>query len=135
MLRETRHPKPSLRVVPVPGKGRGVVAVRRFLRGELLDAAPVVVIPGRQWKLIEPSVVGRFCFGWDDVTGSVAVALSRMSLLNHSYTPNVVSEKHVHRRLLMFVTLRDIEPGEELTLNYNGDPQSREPVRFAVKEA
>ena len=126
MLRETRHPKPSLTVVPVPGKGRGVVAARRFLCGELVDAAPVVVIPGRQWKLIEHSVVGRFCFGWDDVTDSVAVALSRMSLLNHSYTPNVVSEKHVHGRLIILVTLRDIEPGEELTLNYNGDPQSRD---------
>ena len=41
MLRATRHSEPSLGVVPVPGKGRGVVAARRFLRGELVDATPV----------------------------------------------------------------------------------------------
>lgn len=119
----------------VRGKGRGVVAGRRFRRGDLVDAAPVVVIPAREWELIQQTVVGRFCFGWDDATGSVAVALSRMSLLNHSYTPNVVSEKHLRSRLIAFIGLRDIEIGEELTLNYNGDPGSREPLDFVVEEA
>lgn len=117
------------------GKGRGVVAGRCFRRGEVIDAAPVVVIPAREWELVQGTVVGRFCFGWDDATGSVAVALSRTSLLNHSYTPNVVSEKHLRSRLIVFMSLRDIETGEELTLNYNGAPGSREVVDFTVKDA
>lgn len=132
MLDQRGHGKPSLDVVPVRGKGRGLVAGRRFVRGEVVDAAPVVVIPAREWELIQSTVVGRFCFGWNDDTGSVAVALSRVSLLNHSYTPNVAAEKHLRRRVIVFVALRDIEPGEELTLNYNGDPRSRASVGFAV---
>jgi hypothetical protein len=129
---ERRREKPALEVVPVPGKGRGLVAGRRFVCGEVVDAAPVVVIPAREWELIQTTVVGRFCFAWNDGTGSVAVALSRASFLNHSYTPNVASEKHLRRREIVFVALRDIEPGEELTLNYSGDPGSRASVGFAV---
>lgn len=125
--------KPSLEVVPVPGKGRGLVAGRRFGCGEVVETAPVLVVPAREWELVRSTVVGRFCFGWNDDTGSVALALGRVSLLNHSYTPNVVSEKHLRRRLIVFVALRDIEPGEELTLNYNGDPGSRASVGFTVR--
>ncbi len=127
-------PHPSLRVVRVPGKGRGVVAGRRFSRGEVVDAAPVVVLPAAQWAVLEETEMCRFCFVWDDDKGSVAVALGRGSLFNHSYRPNVTPEKKVRSKVMVFVALRDIDPGEELTINYNGDVDSREPVGFEVKE-
>lgn len=124
----------SLRVVRVPGKGRGVLAGRRFHRGEVVDSAPVVVIPAKQWPLVERTVLGRFCFEWDDAKGSVAVAFGRASMFNHSYAPNVASERRFASRLIRFVALREISAGEELTINYAGDPDSREPVGFTVKE-
>ena len=34
-----------------------------------------------------------------------------------------------------FTALRDIEPGEEITVNYNGKPKSRSAVWFEVVEA
>ena len=124
----------ALRVVRVPGKGRGVVAGRRFDAGELVDAAPVVVVPASQWALVQQTTLSRFCFVWDDAKGSVAVALGRGSLFNHSYRPNVTPEKKVRSRMMLFFALRSIEPGEELTINYNGDVDSREPVGFDVTD-
>lgn len=124
----------SLRIVGIPGKGRGVVAGRRLCRGEVVGSAPVIVIPSREWPLVEQTVLSRYCFVWDDVTGSVAVALGRCSLLNHSYVPNVTAERKVRSRLMVFSALRDVEPGEELTLNYNGPADCRDPVGFEVRD-
>lgn len=127
------EPVPSLRVVGVPGKGRGIVAGRCFAAGEVVDEAPVVVVPARQRAAVQETALSDYCFEWDETTGSVAVALGRASLFNHSYTPNVASEKHMHRRLLVFTALRDIAAGEEMTLNYNGDPANRDDVGFEVR--
>ena len=131
----TRLPPEStlLRVVPVPGKGRGVRAGRRFSGGDVVDAAPVVVIPRRQRQLVEQTVLAQFSFAWDDATGSTAVALGRCSLFNHSYEPNVAAEKQVARRMIYFTATRDIDRGEELTLNYHGEANCRDPIWFDVK--
>lgn len=126
-------PNPWLRMVRVPGKGRGVAAGRAFDEGEVVDLAAVVVVPARQRALVERTEVHRFCFSWDDHTGSLAVALGRGSLFNHSYEPNVRSEKRVGTRTIAFVAMRDIRPGEELTINYHGDPDCRDPLWFEVK--
>lgn len=121
-------------MVRVPGKGRGILAGRHFGPGEVVDAAPVILVPAREWPVLQQTVLSDYCFEWDETTGSVAVALGRCSLFNHSYSPNVAAEKQMRRRFITFVALRDISLGEELTLNYNAEPDNREPVGFAVTE-
>ena len=63
----------------------------------------------------------------------VAVALGYGSLYNHSYTPNAhyVDVDQCRKR---FVALRDIEAGEEITINYNAVPDDRSDVGFEVLE-
>ena len=123
----------AMRVVRVPGKGRGVRAGRTLARGEVIESAPVVVLSAHEWELVEQTVLGQFAFGWDEARGSVAIALGQGSFLNHSYAPNVASDKDVPGRCIVFSAVRDIARGEELTINYNGDLDSREPVGFEVK--
>lgn len=94
---------------------------------------PVIVIPGREWRLAEQTVIAKFVFSWDDRTGSMALAIGRVSLLNHSYEPNLAAEKRIASRIIRFTALRDIEPGEELTINYHGDAACRDPLGFEVK--
>lgn len=124
---------PALRVVRVLGKGRGVRAGRTFVPGEVIDSAPVVVLSAQEWELVEQTVLANFAFGWDEAKGSVAIALGRGSFFNHSYAPNVASDKDVRGRRIVFSAVRDISPGEELTINYNGDLDSRAPVGFDVR--
>lgn len=123
----------ALRVVRVPGKGRGVRAGRAIAQGEVIESASVVILSAQEWELVEQTVLGQFAFGWDDDKGSVAIALGQGSFLNHSYEPNVASDKDVAGRCIVFSAVRDIAPGEELTINYNGDLDSREPVGFDVR--
>ena len=124
---------PALRIVRVPGKGRGVRAGRTIARGEVIDSAPVVVLSAQEWELVEQTILGQFAFGWDEAKGSVAIALGQGSFFNHSYAPNVASDKDVRGRRIVFSAVRDIAAGEELTINYNGDLDSREPVGFEVR--
>lgn len=56
------------------------------------------------------------------------------SLYNHSYRPNAKYVRKVSEGVIDFVAVRDIEVGEEITVNYNGYPGDNEPVWFDVVE-
>ena len=134
MAEESNGARPFVRVARIAGKGRGVVADRRLAEGDVIDRAPVIVIPASDWPLIQETVVSRFCFCWRDGADDTAVALGIGSLMNHSYSPNAFSQRRIRERVMEFIALRDIEEGEEITLNYNGDPEGRDPVGFTVRD-
>jgi hypothetical protein len=119
----------SIEVKRIRGKGRGVFARRLIRRGELIEKVPVVVLPIEQVK--DRSVVSDYCFTWGRDT--VALALGYGSLYNHSYKPNARYDD-VGPLTKKFTALRDIQPGEEITVNYNGEPKSQAKVWFEVFE-
>lgn len=127
-----RTAPPSLRVVSVAGKGRGVVAARRFAEREVVERDPVLVIPAGDWPHLQRTVVSKYCFLWHEGRDEAAVALGYGSLFNHAYTPNVKAQIHLRERVIEFVAVRDIAEGEEITLNYNGEPDATGPVGFRV---
>jgi hypothetical protein len=115
------------------GKGRGIRAGRRFIEDEVLERAPVVVVTAEDWPAVAGTDVFRFCFAWGRRGEQGAIALGRGSLINHSYSPNAFARPLARERIMEFVALRDIEAGEEITINYNGDPDARDPVGFPVR--
>ncbi|MEW6154840.1 MAG: SET domain-containing protein [Actinomycetota bacterium] len=125
---------PCARVASIPGKGRGLRASRPIAAGEVIERAPVMVMPAAEWPLLSQTIVARYCFSWRDGTDDTALALGLCSLLNHSYTPNVYSQRHVRPRVIEFIALRDITEGEELTMNYHGEPDATAPVDFPVRK-
>jgi SET domain-containing protein len=72
-----------------------------------------------------------YVFIWGKKT--VAIALGYGSLYNHSYSPNA-RYYDGPGRTKVFMALRTIRAGEEILVNYNGDPKSREKVEFDVIE-
>jgi uncharacterized protein len=115
------------------GKGRGVFARRRIGRGEVVERSPLIVIPAAQWGLVESTVFCNYTFTWGRDGNDAAVALGYGSLYNHSYTPNARYVPRFADQALEFVALRDIEPGEEVTINYNREPGDRSPLWFEVR--
>ncbi len=126
-------PTGPLHVRAIRGKGRGIVAGRRFREGELIERIPVIVIPAQEWELVGTSVLSAFCFSWGDDGEATAIALGHGSLFNHSYEPNAFAELRMRQMLIEFCALRDIAEGEEITINYNGDPDSTDEVGFPVR--
>lgn len=116
------------------GKGRGVFARGTIREGEVIERVPVLVLPDGDGDEIAGTAwegIAGYCFVWGK--GTVALALGYGSLYNHSYGPNARYDD-IGRMTKVFTALRDIAPGEEITVNYNGDPADRSPVGFAVKE-
>ena len=128
---------PSLSVVELPGKGRGVIARRAFAPGELIERAPVVVIHPDAWARIEPRLDGSglegYAFLWGKQSETAALALGYGGLYNHSYAPNARYQKRPELTAIDFLAVRSIEPGDEVTINYGGEPGSEHGVWFEVR--
>ncbi|HMF56032.1 MAG TPA: SET domain-containing protein [Pyrinomonadaceae bacterium] len=128
------HARPALEVRSTSEKGRGVFACTGFTRGEVIEVSPVIVIPAEQWHHIEPTVLALYIFNFGPQGEHAAIALGFGSLYNHSFSPNAEYVKSWEERLIRFIALRDIEAGEEITVNYNGSPGDRTPIWFDVRE-
>lgn len=121
-----------VRVVELPGKGRGVVAARFFARGERIEQAPVIIVEAPHVAAVEISILDNYVYNWD--RERIAVALGCGSLYNHSYQPNAVYLKNFASGVIDYVALCDIQPGQEILINYNGDPSCQTRVWFDVIE-
>ena len=109
-------------------KGRGVFARHHIDEGQVIERVPVLVVPMREISNGNGRVkLEDYCFMWGRDT--YALALGYGSMYNHSYQPNARYDD-VGRLTKEFTALRDIEPGEEITINYNGDPDDDSPLWF-----
>lgn len=113
-------------------KGRGIFAQKRFVKGEVIERASVVVIPAEQVKLIDQTVLTNYYYDWENQ--AIAIALSWTSLINHSYQPNTFYVKKFAEGVIEHIVYRDIEEGEEMTANYNGSPEDLSPIWLDVVE-
>jgi len=111
-----------LEVRHVPGKGRGVFAIRDIAEGELLDEAHVLIVSAEEAERLEETPLGQHYFHWegdaDDELWRGAVALGVMSLVNHSATPNAGVWQDYGRELMILEALRPIRTGEEIRIDY-----------------
>lgn len=112
------------------GKGRGVFALKHFAKGELIERAPVLVIPAWQRKYLDQTILYNYYFAWGENPEQEAIAMGLGSFYNHSYTPNAIYIKKLEDLVVEYIALRDIEAGEEITINYNGYPDDKSPVWF-----
>ncbi|QDU62233.1 SET domain protein [Planctomycetes bacterium Pan216] len=121
-----------IEVRKIPGKGRGVVARRTIPKGVIFERCPVLVLPNDEiFPENGESKLSYYVFEWGKDT--VALALGYGSLYNHSYSPNArYDDAGVQTKI--FSALREIQAGEEITINYNGEPSKQIPVGFDVIE-
>ncbi len=120
----------SICVKDSPGKGRGVFAQRNFKKDEVIEISPVIVLSSEEIDSLELTQLYNYYFAWGPESKDAAIALGYGSLYNHSYTPNARYYKDFDNRLLKYVCIRDIQEGEEITINYNWDPEDKNPVWF-----
>jgi hypothetical protein len=120
---------PLVCVRRVKGKGRGVFARRAVKNGSVIERAPILLIPiaHLQGGLHSP-ILARFFYAWNKT--HAAICLGYGSLYNHSFAPNAHYEHGAMS--IIYTAIRDIAKGEEITVNYNGDPEDASPLGFAV---
>ena len=123
----------AIEVKRVKGKGRGVFARRLIRQGEVIERVPMLVLTAEEFEdRLAGTSLANYCFAWS--RGTMALALGYGSLYNHSFRPNARYDD-VGPQTKEFTAMRDIAPGEEITVNYNGEPTSRAAVWFEVIES
>jgi hypothetical protein len=63
------------------------------------------------------------------------MALGYVPLYNHSYRSNCEYEMSFRKQIITIKTVRDIEAGEELLINYNGDWDNESRVWFDASQS
>lgn len=105
-------------------KGRGIFATRQFAAGEVVEVAHVLFgkLGGMAGSL------ETYAFNWSGVRGRGSVdpdhpviALGNGSLYNSANPANMRYEADGVEKSLRFIADRDIDAGEELTINYSAD--------------
>jgi SET domain-containing protein len=110
-----------LEVGDSPGRGRGVFAREAIGPGTVIEAAPVIILPAAQCRLLDQTVIYDYYFHWDgdpDGEGRGALGLGLVTLCNHSSRPRAWVRRNVAQGTLDLITLAEIEPGAEITIDY-----------------
>jgi SET domain-containing protein len=123
----------SLTIGIVEGYGRGMFATRRFLKGELIERAPVVAIDEKKWPNAAKTILSDYAFDWGEKDEHAAIALGYISIYNHSYSPNAQLEQMLDEMMMEIIAIKDIEAGEQITINYNGDPDNKDELWFTQR--
>lgn len=109
-------------------RGRGVFTTKKILKGETIEVCPMIVFSAKDRLSVNDTFLYEYYFEWGNNGKKGALAMGYGSLYNHDYTPNAKYVPDFDFNVLEFVSLRDIEAGEEITVNYNLDPEDKSPV-------
>jgi SET domain-containing protein len=122
-------PSTMIEVKRTKGKGRGVYARVFISEGTVFERAPLLVMPAKEALSEDSNVLPAYVFEYGKK--KVALALGFGSLYNHSYQPNARYDDATGQ-VKEYRALRDIQAGEEITINYNGAEDVLDPVDFPV---
>ncbi|MFN7249705.1 MAG: SET domain-containing protein [Anaerobacillus sp.] len=111
---------------------RGVFATEDIKKGQLFHIAPVIPYPNVEHILIEETVLSDYVYEYGK--NHSAVVLGYGMLFNHSFEPNAVYDIDFSTHTFKYYAYKDINAGEEILINYNGDVDDKEPLWFMKDE-
>jgi len=114
----------SVELKNTPKKGRGVFALRSFKKGEIIESAPIININPKERKHLEKTILNFYIYPWRS-TRSGAIALGFGSIYNHSFTPNADWKQNFKTNMMVYRAIKDIKKGDEVLVNYNGEPEDK----------
>ncbi|MBS1512489.1 MAG: SET domain-containing protein-lysine N-methyltransferase [Bacteroidetes bacterium] len=117
-------------VQPSPLHGRGVFAEKKFTPGAVIETAPVILMHAEDKEQLSATTLFHYYFVVGHAKYPVALGLGYTSLYNHSNKANAVYSISIAKASITIKACKNILPGDEITLNYNGTPDDDAPVYF-----
>lgn len=115
-------------------KGLGVFALRDLKIGEIVESAPVLIFNSKQRKTLERTPLSHYIYPWRSTRGA-ALVFGYGSIYNHSFDPNADWKQNFRTQSMVYRAIKPIKKGEEILVNYNGEPDDTTPIDwFDVKE-
>ena len=121
---------PTLYIAPSSLGGRGVFTGAPIKQGDLIEICPVIVLKEGEMEILDKTTLYDYYFLWGDSQKQCAVALGYGSLYNHFCPANGDYFMDFEAQIIEIYAVRYIDAGEEITINYNGDPKNAEPTWF-----
>ena len=129
------YPSKKIYITSSEISGLGVFASKEIAKGEVIEESSVLVISEEQISdLAKTDLLNYAFFAWGPDKMAAAVAWGHGSLFNHSYEPNAKYVIYAEEKLIRFVAIKDIEPDEEIVMNYNGKPGDKTKLWFEARE-
>ena len=101
-------------------------AATEIKKGKVIETCPVIIAKKEDKEYLRKTDLLNYYFRWDIAADNhqAAICLGYGSIYNHSYTPNAIIERKLSEGVIEFIAHHDILKDEEITFNYNGDPNS-----------
>ena len=113
--------------------GRGFFTKQPIPANTIVEVSPVVVMSPEERKLLDQTRLHDYIFEWGPDSKQCCMALGYVPVYNHSYTSNCEYEMDFGNQVIKIKTIRNIEAGEELFINYNGDWNNSKKIWFDTK--
>ena len=122
--------KNYLFVKKTDSKGRGVFTKEKIAGNTVIEESPVIVMSAEDRVHIDKTLLHDYIFAWGKNEDQCCMALGFIPIYNHSYTSNCEYFMDFEEEMIQVKTVRAIAPGEELTINYNGDWNDKKLIWF-----
>lgn len=116
-----------------PQKGRGVFTAEPIAVNQIIETAPVIVMEQKDRLLLDQTPLHDYIFEWGGEKNQCAMALGWIPVYNHAAPANCEYFMDFETEVMFVKAVRNIEAGEELCVNYNGDFDNTKPVWFATE--
>ena len=113
--------------------GRGVFTTEDIAENTPIEISPIIELSPEERTDVEKTTLFNYIFEWGEEYKGAAVALGYVSMYNHSYHANCVYEMDFENEEIRIRTVKPIQKGDELTINYNADPDDTTPIWFDAK--
>lgn len=113
--------KPQLYIKEVKGKGRGVFSNATISADTLIEVCPLLMLKEEEYDLINATFIMNYCFYYNREKNQVGLATGFGSLYNHKVPANARHQINRDDKTVNIYAVSDIEPNEEICINYNGE--------------
>ena len=125
--------KPYLHINNTAKKGRGVFTTERIPAQTIIEISPVIIMKREDRVHLDKTLLHDYIFEWGKKKDQCCMALGIIPIYNHSYKSNCEYYMDFEDASISIKTVKAIDKGEELTINYNGDWNDGKKVWFDVE--
>jgi uncharacterized protein len=123
---------PTLYIAPSDLGGRGGAPIKKK---DLIEICPVIVMKKGEIEILDKTTLYDYYFLWGDEPDQLsAIALGYGSLYNHFAPSNADYLMDFDAQTIDIFAVRDIAAGEEICINYHGNPKDNSPTWFMTDE-
>ncbi len=124
----------ALHIKDTSEKGRGVFTRIEVKKGTIIEQCPILKIPKAELPIIHRTILHDYYFLWGEELDQAVIALGYGSIYNHAIDCNADFILDFTKDFIEIVAIDDIKAGEEITINYHGEPGEEEKVWFDIVE-